>query len=136
MKRVVLIVVAVLIGLSGLSTTLSALGGALFGGVTGLLSLPFGAALLVASVFILRSQLQENPGGDATETQRAQLRTGLRILLVVLALLAGLAGLFLSLCGVLLGNGQGMQGAGWIVGIGVVLVIVAIILVVKAVKMR
>jgi hypothetical protein len=136
MKRVVLIVVAVLIGFFGLVTTLNALAGSLFGGIGGLLSLPLGGAMLVAAVFILRSQIQQNPGENSAEAQRLQLRTGLRILLIALALLAGLAGLFLSLCGVLLGSSQGMNGAGWLVGIGVVLVIVAIILIVKAVKMR
>jgi len=140
MMRVLLIVVATILGLWGLQSALAGLylvfaaGGR--GLLAGLLQLALGTALLSGCGLIVRSQMCNGEGGDDVDARRRQLRAGLRILLTILAVLVGLGGLLLSLCGVLFGSALGKDATGWFVAIGVVLVAVAILLVVKAGKMR
>lgn len=139
--RVVLIIVGALLGLWGVQTALSGLYviflgrhiGNLF---TGLLPLALGAALLIAAWLILRSQLSSNGAAEDAEAERRRVRAGVRILLTIVSLLLGLAGLFASLCGMIFSNSEYGAGAGWFIAIGVVLVAVAILLAVKAARMR
>jgi heme A synthase len=139
--RVVLIIVGALLGLWGVQTALSGLYviflsrhiGNLF---TGLLPLALGAALLIAAWLILRSQLSSNGSPEDAEAERRRVRAGVRILLTIVSLLLGLAGLFASLCGMIFSNSEYGAGAGWFIAIGVVLVAVAILLAVKAARLR
>lgn len=137
--RVVLIVLAVLIGLIGLPSVLGGITMLMAGGLGGLFgsafSLAFGGALLYAAWRILNSQLDGGASEDAEERAR-RARAGLRIALIVLALFVGVVGLLFSLCGVIFSTPSGNNGAGWFIAIGVVLVVVAIILAVKARGMR
>jgi hypothetical protein len=141
MMRVVLIIVAALLGLWGVQAALRGLQVILFhlrsgGWLMGVLSLALGAALLIACWLILRSQLPMADAPADAEAERRRVRAGLRILLTIVSLLLGLAGLFASLCGMIFSNTEYGAGAGWFIAIGMVLVALAILLAVKASRMR
>jgi len=140
MNRTVLIIVAVLLLLFGIGrvgtglmmvSTVHASGVAL--GFYLVYYLGVGVAAIVAGVLLLRGQ-RAGSTGDAAQDAAAErdTRRALKVVVIVIALLAGLAGLLLSLCGGLVMQGHLGDGGGLILGIGIALVVAAIVALVWA----
>lgn len=139
MNRVALTIVGVLACLWGLPSALSALllvpGLLRSPGVNTiflLINVAWGCALLTGGVMLLRHVWRTRTGqsGDASDERGA--RTGARIVLVVLGLAAGLAGLLFSICGVIIVQGHMGAGGGLFILIGAALLAGAIALFVGA----
>jgi hypothetical protein len=141
MNRTVLIIVAVLALLWGLGRVGSALmlllavhsegRGIIF---FSLLYLALGGGAIVAGAYILRAQLKAGSGTGAAEAAERHTRRGLKIVGIILALMLGIGGLLLSLCGGIVMQGNVGSGGGALLGVGLLLTVAAVALLVWAIR--
>ncbi len=149
MNRVVLIIVAVVALLFGIGRVVTGLvmlasvhASGLAGGVFVLFYLGVGAGAIIAGALILRGQLRDGAGGTggdvageaASEAARRDVRRGLKIVGIIGALLLGIAGLLLSLCGGIVMQGDFGGGGGGLLAVGLLVLAIAIALLVWAIR--
>ena len=145
MNRTVLVIVAVVLLLFGIGRVgtglmmllaMHAAGPALL--VYVLFYLGVGGGAIAGGVLILRGQLRDGGDGgkdeEVREAARRDMRRGLKIAGIIVALLIGCAGLLLSLCGGIMMQGNMGSGSGGILGIGLLLTVVAIAVLVWAIR--